>query len=264
MLTRILFLLCLASSSIILLTGAWTGSFTSLPPAAECDFVPQAITLEADIIGSGIDAKELLRKAVEKLDPKRTPWLNTKIRQTMTDGGSNFVAEGYLQRGPDHCARLELHIGKEGRMLTVSDGTMVAIERRTPGEKPVVEVTRLPEGDAPARESFLHKHACGGPEALLAQFEKQLQNATLQTGRLQNLPVILIKGDLTLDVNKARHARIYLDAQTLWPHRLESYGAGNHGSLRQCLRIEFLAPTLNHELSADECARLFSYDPERE
>src|SRR4051812_5089776 len=112
MLTRILFLLTLALGSTAFLTGAWTGPFATSPRAAEIAFLPQAFALDADIIGSGIDAGQLLQKAMEALAPQRTAWLKTKIRQTMTDGESNFIAEGFLQRGPNHCARLEMDIVK--------------------------------------------------------------------------------------------------------------------------------------------------------
>ncbi len=270
MLTRILFLFALVLGSTILLTGAWTNSLTSstLPP--EASFVPQTVPLDADIIGSGIDAKQLLQKALEKLDPKRTTWLKTKIRQSMIDAGSTYVAEGHLQLGPNHCARLELNIGKEGRLLVVSDGEMIALERKSPGVKPHVEVARLPDDDAGGKEKVLHAKCCGGPRALLMQLQEHLQSAKLQTGLLYDVPVIQIKGDLSPAavpaqpgvVQSARHLYVYLDAQTLWPCRLEWWSADKIKTLRLNSRIEFLDPELNREQNAEECMRLFSFRPE--
>lgn len=270
MLTRILFLLSLALGCIILLTGAWTGSFTSSLPNSDVAFIAQPVPLDADTIGSGIDAKQLLQKALEKLDPKRSPWLKTKIRQTTTDAGSSFVAEGFLQRGPNYCARLQMTIGMEGRLLVVSDGERVAVERKTPGEKPALEVTNMLDDESAAKDAMLCSKSCGGPQTLLEQLNRHLQDAKLQTGLLQDVPVIQIKGDLSPDAMPVctgamipvRHAYIYLDAKTLWPHRLEWHGVDKTNTLRLILRMEFLEPETNRELSVEECTRLFSYHPE--
>src|ERR1019366_9025553 len=102
MLSRLLFLLSLMLGSTVFLTGAWTGTFATSARSPELLFVPGAVLLDADIIGSGIDAHQLLRKALAKLGEPKAAWLKTKIRQTMTDADSNFVAEGFLQRGPNH------------------------------------------------------------------------------------------------------------------------------------------------------------------
>ena len=153
MLTRMLLLTTLVTGSIVFLTGAWTGPASPNARNAESRFVPQSVPLDADIIGSGVDAEQLLEKAIEKLAPPRTEWLKTKIRQTMNDGKSNFVAEGFLQRGPNHSPRLELNIttgGKTGRLLVVSDGDVVAQVRQIPGAEPVVVVEKLPVIDPQA------------------------------------------------------------------------------------------------------------------
>ena len=278
MLTRLLFLFSLVLGSTILLTGAWTGSLTLPTPNSEIHFVPQAIQLDADIIGSGIDAKQLLQKALEKLDPKRTPWLKTKIRQTMTDKNLNFIAHGYLQRGPNHCARLELNLGKHGCFLVVSDGEVMAQVCKIPGAAPTVEVTHLPippddsKVDAEAlKEGYLDDKSCGGPGELLRQLHRDLGDSRLQTGLLQQSPVIQIHGNLnptskksdTFSANSACHACVYLDAKTLWPVRLEWWGA-EKATLpsRPILCIEFLEPVINCVLSGEECMRTFSYRPD--
>ena len=59
-----------------------------------------------------------------------------------------------------------------------------------------------------------------------------------------------------------RLAYVYLNAKTLWPTRLEWWGIDKTKTPRPILRIEFLDPEINHELTAAECARMFSYQPE--
>src|ERR1019366_6163400 len=147
MLTRVLFFFSLVFAITLFLTGAWTGTLAPSARPAEDAFVPETVLLDANIIGSGIDGQRLLEKACEKLRSPRVVWMKTKIRQTMTDAGSNFVAEGFLQRGPNHCARLEMDIlrnGKRGGLLAVSDGEVIARVRTMPGAAAVVRVERLP------------------------------------------------------------------------------------------------------------------------
>jgi hypothetical protein len=282
MLIRILFLLTVFLGSMVLFTGVWTGSFAPTSRSPENAFIPQSITLDAAIVGAGIDAGQLLEKAAEKLTPQRMPWLKTQIRQTMTDAHTNFAAKGFLQRGPNHCARLEMVVfpgaatkpDEKHRLLVVSDGDVLAQVRHAPGMEPVLRVDPLLANEESvathaAKEQFLNGRSCGGPGALLQEFHLHLQNGTLQTGVLQGTPVIQIKGDIPAEamskcmrtIIPVRHAYIYLDAKTLWPHRIEWWGADKKHPLRAILSIEFFEPELGCELSDEECMRTFSYRP---
>jgi hypothetical protein len=279
MVKRKLLLFTLVLGSTILLPGAWTGSSTPNTQNPEVVFVSQNVALDADIIGSGIDATQLLEKALEKLGGPRTAWMKTKIRQTIADADSNFIAEGFLQRGPNHCARLEMNIGRHGRLRVVSDGEVVAQVRNIPGKAPDVVVERFPDAAADSadnhsaiREKYLCGKSCGGPTALLQQLRQHLQEGKLQTGLLQGMAVIQVKGEIdpgampmsagtTMPV---RYAYIYLDAKTLWPHRLEWWGRDKTNALRSVLRLEFLEPQIDQELSPEACMRMFSYEPNDE
>ncbi len=117
--------------------------------------------------------------------------------------------------------------------------------------------------DATAREKRLAAKGCGGPHALLAQFRRRLNNGKLQTGLLDGKPVIQIRGNLQpADPKKpVRLGYAYLDAATLWPHRLEWWSPDNAKASRPIVQIEFLEPEINHELSLEECARVFTYQP---
>jgi hypothetical protein len=75
---------------------------------------------------------------------------------------------------------------------------------------------------------------------------------------IQLAPVICISGELdpAADAGKGRRVSVYLDANSLWPARLEWFP---ENASQPSLRIEFLDPELNRELGVEECTRLFSY-----
>ena len=147
MLTRMLMLVGLVLCGIAALTGAWPTSFSPMPGNSESAFIPKSVPLDANIVESGIGASQLLEKALGKLDAVEAVWLNMKIRQTVRKADSTFVAEGFLQRGPNQCARLEMEIvthGAKSRVVVVSDGEMLAQVRKAHGAKAIAEVDRLP------------------------------------------------------------------------------------------------------------------------
>lgn len=279
MLTRLLFVGGLVLCGIVVLTGAWPGSFASNPPSTETNFVPKTVLIDVAIVGSDVDADSLLKKALAKLENDDAVWMNTKIRQTMQDGQVSFVAEGTLQRGPNQCARLELDVttrGVRSHVTTVCDGQTIAQVHKLPGAKPSAEVLKLPaltEAMPPpiraAREDVLTDKSCGGPIAVLRSIEQHLRGATLQTGLLGETPVIQLNGDIdpaklpifaALNL-KSLHAHVYLDAGTLWPRRIEWWGA-DKGPKRQLMAIEFRDPIVGVPLSHEECEQMFSYRPD--
>jgi hypothetical protein len=270
---RLLIFFSLVAATVIFLTGAWTGSL--VPPAehTEANFLPQSVPLDTEIVGAGISAAELLDKAVARLAAAPSPWLKTKVRQTMSRFGSTFVADGFLQRGPNHCARLEMTVagnGQGGHLLVVSDGVLLARVCAVPGEKRAPSAEPLPAaGDLAARDEFLTARSCGGPLAVVRQLHAHLRNGKLQTGRLDDRAVIQVKGEIDSDAKcspgfsiSAHQACAYLDAKTLWPWRVEWHGRAKAGEPRQMLCVEFHDPEMDRELSAAECTRLFSYQPE--
>src|SRR5437868_14929373 len=107
MLNKVLIVLAVTLVGAFVLGIAWPGLVTPPAPPVETAFHPQKIELDADFRGEGINPKRLLDKALERLAPERLIWLNTKIRQSMTDTKTSFTAEGTLQRGPGNGARLE-------------------------------------------------------------------------------------------------------------------------------------------------------------
>jgi hypothetical protein len=238
--------------------------------------MPQTVPMDANLIGSGIDATDLLAKAIDRLRADKATWLKTKIRQTVNDGESRFTAEGCLQRGPNHCARLELtilHGDASSRLVVVSDGESLAQVCTLAGASPVAGVERLPALteatptiDSAVREENLRDKGCGGPRHLLVQLRQQMQNAKMQMGLLDERPVIQIKGEISPAAapsqKRASIACAYVDARTLWPHRLEWWECDKTQTPRLSVCIEFLEPQINQGLSLDDCARVFSYHPD--
>jgi hypothetical protein len=280
MLNKSLWLLPLLIASTLFLTGAWSISTAPFARNDEAAFVPKVISLPTALFRGEITAGHILEKALEQLSSERVSWMRMKIRQTMTDAQVTFVAEGVLQRGPKHCARLELAIEAKGtpsRLLVVSDGVTLATERRGSSESAVIECEALPtlaEGtsgnEQHLKEAHLTSKGCGGPLNVLQQLKPRLLHLKKQTGLLHGQPVIQLKGELGQEEGPStltpsglavRFASVFLDAKTLWPLRFEWWGGEKSQRLRSILCIEFRDPQLNQELSGEECVRLFSYQP---
>lgn len=260
MLTRLLMLIGVAGGITVLLTGAWPGPLDQTPQPAESRFIPQPIALDDAIVGQGISAAELVHKAIEKLEPARIAWLRTRMRQTIVDAQGSRIIEGLLQRGPNHCARLEMKAGSR-RVTTISDGNVAARVLNVKGQSQVEATESLPATqDLAGREAFLRERGCGGPVTLLRLLEPSLASATLQTGTLGETPVIRIRMDAPPSMPHARLVEVYLDAKTLWPRCVEWWNE-ERSRWRCATRMEFLEEEIDRILSPEECERVFSYRP---
>jgi hypothetical protein len=97
---------------------------------------------------------------------------------------------------------------------------------------------------------------------LLQELAEKMRDVRIQTGTLQGRGVIQVKGNLEPGARSictsvpVQSAIVYLDAKTLWPTRLEWWASD---SREPVVCFEFLDPDLDHALSDEECARLFSY-----
>lgn len=252
------------------LPGAWpTPPADPAAPAAPA-FVAQPIPLDRAVVGTETTGAQLLDRVLAALAPGRVTWLRTKVWQKMIDAGAEFTAEGTLVRGPGGCARLDVAIrvgdGAGGRTLRVSDGHALAEVLHHDGAEPKVTAHLLPAGAA-ERDVFLRDHGCGGPIALVKGLRQRLREMRLETGLLWSRPAIRVRGKLDAaqapGETPAESACVYLDAQTLWPHRLEWWGQGGKDGPRLVLQMEFRDPELNRAPSLQECVRLFSYRPEK-
>src|SRR5207302_946625 len=157
-----------------------------------------------------------------------------------TDTQVSFEADGRLVRGPNQCARLEMtvHGGSQPTtVITVSDGVGLARICRPAGQPAEVvtqKFTTRAETPPAAQEidEILNTHGCGGPHFLLRDLEEILENLRMERGLWNGKPVIRLEG--AVKENPPSEARpalwprtcyVYLDARTLWPYRVEWWGA---------------------------------------
>jgi hypothetical protein len=275
MMKKLFLLLPAVLGPSLFLTGAWRGPVpptASLPPPP---FLAQTVSLNRALIGDNATGAQLLDRALAQLAPSQLVWLRTEVWQKMTDARLDFEAEGTLDLAPGACARLDLAVRTPtatGRLLTLTDGHVLAHLRHFGDAAPVATSEPLPAlapGTEEERRRFLADRGCGGPGPLLAGLRRELSQMRLETGTYRGQPAIEIKGEFGAGTVAAplptttpiRYACVYLDAQTLWPLRLEWWGLDPKYGARPIVQMEFRAPVLNRALPLQECARLFSYQP---
>jgi hypothetical protein len=272
---KLLLLVPLLIALPLFLTGALRRPALAPLPS----FTIEAVAIPSDVAPPGLGAAALLERAIERVDPARLAWLHVTLWQRMSDGEVPFESDGTLQLGPEHCARLELTVRSgavPGRWLVVSDGQALAHVIQLGNDAPAVTSRLLvpPQeaGQPPAAppDETLRNVGCGGPYPLLVDLRSRLGELTAQSGRLQGRPAVRIRG--RLDLGKAAPAVVtaaaadfcylYLDAQTLWPSRVEWWVGDRTPHARLLLEMEFRNPQLGRPLSFSECIRAFSYRPE--
>jgi hypothetical protein len=229
-------------------------------------------------------ADQLLDQAVARLAPARREWVAMKLWQHVCVQGLSYEAEGSYLSGPENQLRLELktHQGSvDGRLLVVSDGTTlwqhlcVGDESRDTFKRmnlrEVLDVLDDPGMPAGWRDQFLQTQAFGAVTALLPNLRQRMNGVKRETvrreGRLLHRLTAVWKPEVAAALRKAepewpaglaRQCRLYLDAATLWPHRLEWWGPDPPQADDSLLvQMEFRDPVLNQPLSAERCASEF-------
>jgi hypothetical protein len=255
-----------------------TGALRRPPIAPVAPFTAEPVVLAANLDLSGQNAGQVLDQALARCAPDRLTWLHVKLWQRMAAHATTFESEGTLQLGPNHCARLDLTVFTgvtPGRWLVISDGHAIAQVTQFGSEAPTAVSQLLappPEPDQPAPlppAQTLSNLGCGGPYALLSDLRMRLKELTTDTGRLQGRPVVRLRGRLDPAppspqgaTDRADFCYLYLDAQTLWPSRIEWWVADGRRGSRLLLEMEYRDPQLNRPLSMPECIRAFSYKPQ--
>ncbi len=220
-------------------------------------------------------AGSLLDLVIDRYSPARAQWLEMNVVQRMFE--DNYQTEGRYLLGPDHRLRLEMTIrGAEvaGNLLAVSDGRDLYQARWSPGNPPKISKQPLPDGLPAARLSaartqFLQECGFGGLVPLLTQIRRNLLNPRRQAGLCQERNVIKLSGDWKADEanlkNLPTHLRprrgaLYLDAETLWPYRIEWIGSPRpQDHLVLLLQMDFQGPVINRPLSQAESAQVFRF-----
>jgi hypothetical protein len=202
--------------------------------------------------------------------------------QQVAGDDQTYQTVGRYVAGPGQRLRLELHVqvGKtRGELRLISDGTILQQVLYVGGDAPELAQFALPPAAGPdaaaERERFLQEQGFAGVGPLLQALRRRLQNLRADTLKWHGLEVLRVTGDWTADpahVNDImeclrprvlpRQCCIYLDAVTLWPHRLEWWGPGQaNGPPALLLQTEFRDAVLNRPLPPDRCAREFALAP---
>jgi hypothetical protein len=258
--------------SILLLTGALDRQTLFSNPSAQEAFIPRSAPFAAG---------RIMNEVLANFAPDRLHWLEMSVWQKMW-GDDPFEASGRLLLGPQQRLRLEMDISVDGqttRNLVISDGRAFQKSQQIDGTKIILEscpMAEEAEGSldsaslAQRRAAFLNKRGLGGLHALLSRIGACLVNPTQQTGLWRQRRVLRVSGFWntaekmlqSLPQNlRARSCNLYLDPDTLWPHRIEWLGSNRPGDHQVILlEMEFSDPVINRPLSSEECARIFKID----
>jgi hypothetical protein len=232
------------------------------------------------------DAAAALDEAVAFLGPEKTAWLEMTLWQQVDAQGLSYQAQGRYVSGPDHRLRVELdtYVGAtRGQLRIVSDGHVVCHVTRSAEDAPTCSQLRLPEVLAvlnvpgtPRRVSddFYREQAFGGVVTLLPGLRQRLNWVRKETVRRGGRVFVKLTGTWTPAEAAAlcppgqpwpaglpRQCKVYLDADTLWPHRVEWWGPDPPRPGEALLaQAEYRDPVLNQPLSPERAAREFTPD----
>jgi|GEM_PF-5896650 len=262
---------CLTCLSF-LAAGAWPRQVRNSPLVAADPFLAQPRSVDQAAGADVIDGKLVLEQVRAKLRDVR--WLRVTIWQRLHDAEHAYESTARLLLGPDQCARMEttLRVGAAScQHLLVSDGRALAEVERFAGEPEKVSGCLLPGIETgPVREHFLRKRGCTGPLPLLSELHTQVRDWHVQTGQRRERSVLRLQG--TLEPGRAkreaqptpavRSCRLYVDAASLLPLRLEWYQHADPQRSPLLLEMEYRDLELNRALSPEECARAFTFVPQ--
>ena len=260
---------CLTCLSF-LAAGAWPRPVRNSPLAAADPFLAQPLPLDQIAGGGDRDGAQVLQRVRATLRDVR--WLSVTIWQRLHDGNNSFESTAKLILGPDQCARMETTLQVRGvscRQLLVSDGRAFAEVERWPGESEKISGGCLPGMETgTAREQFLRRRGCTGPLPLVSELQTSVRQWQVLTGMWQQRPVLRLQGTLEPGGANgaqpaARCCRLYVDAASLLPLRLEWYKHADPQRSPLFLEMEYRDLELNRPLSAQECARAFTFQAEK-
>jgi hypothetical protein len=229
-------------------------------------------------------ATEIFAQATQNLSPNQVQWLEAVVWQQAACGEVAYQAEGRFRAAPGRRFHLELavHYGKSrGEVEVVSDGTSLWRSTRVNGGERAVAhselaetLPALPEPGFSPQAGQLPPPFFAGLGLLLDELGRRMLATREEVVPWQGRDMVR----LTLAWSPAaasafapagqpwpallpRRCFLYLDAVTLWPHRLEWWGPANdQGADSLIFQMEFRHPIWNHALTKEQCRREFSFD----
>lgn len=224
-------------------------------------------------------AARLLDDAVAALAPERLRWLRMGLWQQGNFSSLTYQAAGTFFAGPDHRLRLDLQVragNTANRLQVVSDGRRLWQVEQTGAAAPtvscvnlgpVLEAVERPQTRPERREEFYRRQLFAGPGPLLESLRPGTTFAAPQPARWHDRAVLLLTGVRAAPAREKtwpdflpRQCRLFLDARTLWPHRLEWWGPGPEQKADSLLlEVEFRDPVRNEVVPE----QAFTYRPGR-
>jgi hypothetical protein len=272
-----LFLVLPLAGAALLLTGLGDREPPSPAAAAQPTPAPQAAASE-----ESAEPAQLLDRAIAAYAPARVLWAEMKLWQRARDGDSAFEVSGRYLAAPGDRMRLDLHTqvgATRAELRLICDGQRLCQWQRLGTAAPSVllyELPRLEAGASPAhvawaRTETVRDHGFGGVGPLLRGLRGRLRQLTAKAVRWQGVEVIRVNGVWPEDAAKLaevpdyirprqvpRRCSLYLDAKTLWLHRLEWWYSERPGDTPELgMQTEFRDPVLNRPLSPQRCAAEF-------
>jgi hypothetical protein len=271
--------------TVLLLTGALPRHSRKSTRLALSSPLPAPAPIAAGTVAEP-RALEVLEKALAALAPSKVAWLETTIWQRVRLPGCSFQVDGRYLLAPNRRFRLELHThqGKtEADLLVVRDNDTMWQGWRVGATKwagvNCVDVRRVLDtlngsADESLREDSLQGRTFRGVTPLLGDLQARLTWVRLGTARLAGEECLELTGIWRQDAIRKMLpngrpwpndlptlCRLYLDAASLWPRRLEWWGPRNPNSLRLLAEMELRSPQFNQALPKEACAREFQFDP---
>jgi hypothetical protein len=284
------FLLAMVGGScLVILSAALTRTAASVAPVTFAFTASEetAVVSPAPLPRPDAEASRYLEQALDALKADRVSWLETAIWQKFQLPKLSYEANGSYRLAPGQRFRLEMrtHLGEsEGTLLMVSDGRDLWQGTR-PGEGPWENVTRLrltevfstmngPAGPQ-LRDEFLQRPHFQGMTPLLCSLRSRLIWARSEVTHHASGDRIHLVGVWSKEetaklappeeawpTNLPRQCHLYLDAHNYWAQRVEWWGpTATNGADRLLVQMEFRNPVFNRPLTADECERLFAFQP---
>jgi hypothetical protein len=226
------------------------------------------------------EAEKILHGALDHLQSPQARCLETTIWHRATIGAVSYEAEGRYLSAPRGRVRIDLetHTGAAvGKLRIISDGTRIL---RAVGTKDaawreaafvdtwtIVERSKGTLTTEQVRAMFLQGRPGRGPGGLL---ENTLAQYTwTKKEKVKRAEHIYYKltgqskaADQAVTANVSiSECRIYLDAETLWPHRFEWWGTESASSpLALFFQLEYRDPVISESLASEKLASEFTID----
>lgn len=230
-------------------------------------------------------AARTLDEAIARMDAKRRAWLETNVWGKVDAGDASWEVQGRYLVAPNHRFRLELttrHGQAEVISHSISDGSTLWEAMRTsngkwndiePGD--IRGLTDDARTAAPLPLLVFHPWFHGFAP-LLKDMRDRLRWLRQETVRRGGRLYLRLTGTWTDDARRElappnmrwpedlpRQCRLYMDASTLWPHRIEWWADPDNGGDRLVLQMEFREPVFRRPLTPQRSFEEFVFAPPR-